>query len=139
GNDHLRIAGDLGDRSKLLYEVIREREHRAVQDLRGPVADTDRVAIAGSAGEPPDADRRRSPGYVLDDNRVTELLAHPFRHDARDRICRSPGTIRHDHHDGPRRIGLRPAVARTERERNRARGEKELAASEIHDEALAGR
>jgi hypothetical protein len=138
GNDHLRIAGDLRNRLEILHQVIRQSKHRAVQDLRGPVADADRVAIAGGTGDAPDADCRRRPGDVLDDDRLTERLAHPLGHDARDRIGRPTGTVRHDHHDRPRRIGVRPAVARTEQERHRTRGEKELTASEIHGEALAG-
>src|SRR5262249_57495529 len=72
------------------------------------VSQPGRVAVGRGGSDPANPNRARSAGHVLDDDRLTERLAHALGHDAADRIGRAARSKRDEQRDRPRRIRLSP-------------------------------
>ena len=106
-DDQHRLGRDQADRLEICPHVELERKDSAVQDMRDPSADVERVSIGCRAGEPGDADIASTATHVFNDDGLTERCPHTFGQDPRDRIQCAAGRERHDHCNGSRRIGLR--------------------------------
>ena len=120
-DSELRIGRDQRDRLEIVQHVVWQLVDRAVDHMRAPMADTDRVAVGRGARDASDADRARRSGCVLDDDGLAERRPHPLAHDPRDRIGRAARGERHDQRDRARRIGLRPRKARHSGQRDSTR------------------
>jgi hypothetical protein len=107
----LRIGRDQRDRLEIVQHVVWQLIDRAVDYVRAPMADADRVAVGLGTGDPSDADRARRSGCILDDDGLTERRPHPLAHDACNRIGRAARGERYHQGDRARRIGLRPRDA----------------------------
>jgi hypothetical protein len=80
-----------------------------------------------------DTDVAARAGHVLDDDRLPERGPHALAEEARDRVGRPAGRIRHDHRDRTRGIGLGRRDPRHDRERGSARCQMEkLSAGKFH-------
>ena len=64
-----------------------------------PLADVDRVAIGGRAGDAPDRDAATGAADVFDDDRLPERRPHVFGQDARGDIGRAARRKRNDERD----------------------------------------
>ena len=95
--------------------------------MRAPVPDAQRVAVARRLRHAPDADIAAGAGHVLDHDRLPERAAHALGEQARDRVGRPAGRIRHDDGDRAVREGLRACEAR-ERRHDQSAGGKVTAA-----------
>ena len=107
GDDQERLGRDQRNGLEILQQVELERIDRAARDVGPPLADADRVAVGRRARDTADTDGAARTGDVLDDDGLAEGGAHALGHDARDHVRRAAAGERHDHGDGPRRIGLR--------------------------------
>src|SRR5262249_27561500 len=128
------------DRLEVLLHVVWESVDRAVNDVRIPVANNQRVSVRRGTGEPTDANASIRARHILDDNRLTERRSKTFANHAPEQI-REPATRqRHDNRNWPGRIGLRPSNTRRGRERGSARCEMEkISAGKFHfDPSLFG-
>ena len=72
GNGRERNGFEIGDR------IVGKRVNRGVDNLRGPGAVKERIAVAFRPGDPAHPDRPGSSCDVLDDNGLTESCAHAF-------------------------------------------------------------
>jgi hypothetical protein len=107
GHDQRRIADDLRNRIHGRVDVVRQRQHSAVQHVRRPGAETDRVTVGRGADGPADSDRTRCARDIFDDDRLTQRIAHPLRENAGDRIGGAAGAVGNDDCDRADRKGLR--------------------------------
>jgi hypothetical protein len=106
-DDELRIGRQQRDRIEVFQEIIGERIDRAVDDMRAPVADAERVAVGRRAHDTSNRDRARGAGRVLDHDGLSERAAHALAENARDRVGRAAGREWHDQCDRTGRIRLR--------------------------------
>jgi hypothetical protein len=101
------------------------------------VPDAQRITIASRAGDPADTDVAARTSHVLDDDRLPERGPHALAEEARNRVGRPAGGIRHDHREGTRGIGLGPRDPRHDRKRCSARCQLEnLTTREFHSVRL---
>ena len=70
GDDEERLGGDQRHRLEVVQQVVGEREDRGVQDVRGPAAENERVAVGRRAGDPADAEIAGGAANVFDDDRI---------------------------------------------------------------------
>jgi hypothetical protein len=68
GDDQPRIAGQKGDRLKILQQVVGKRVERAIQDMCAPLPAADRIAIGRRACDPADTDIACGATHVLDND-----------------------------------------------------------------------
>ena len=106
-HDDVRVARQARDRLEILQHVVGQRVDRAVDHVRGPVADADGVAVGSGAHGAADPDGAGRAGDVLDDDRLAERLAHRLGERACQRIDRTARAERHDQGDRMGRIRLR--------------------------------
>src|SRR5258708_14934193 len=95
---------------------------RPVRHVGAPMADADRVAVGRGADDPSAAARAAGAGDVLDDDGLAQEGTDALGHDSPDRVSRTARRKRHDHHDGPRWIGLRLGDAGAARDRRKYGG-----------------
>ena len=98
------LPGNCAIGSKSLEEIVRQRVDRAVDHMRAPVADAERVAVRCRFRDTADADRAGGAGDVFDDDVLPERAAHMLGHHAAHHVGRAAGGERHHHGDRPRRI-----------------------------------
>ena len=119
GDDPDRRVGDQRDRREIVYHVVGEIHRRGVEHVGLHVADADRVSVGRRLRNTADADAAAGAGDVLDDQRLAEAHLHPFGQDARERVGRPAGRIRHHERDRARRIDLRVSGAHADEAENR--------------------
>ena len=94
GNDHHRVACDLGNRFKVLHQIKIQRIDRAIDHMRSEMADAQRVAIRCRMHGAANADRSACPGHVLNQDWLSQRLAHAFPKDARQCVGWTAGRRR---------------------------------------------
>ena len=71
-----RVAGQQRDRLEVAEQIIRQLVDRAVDDMRAPVAEAERVAVGAAPRDAADADGAGGAGDILDDDVLSERTAH---------------------------------------------------------------
>jgi hypothetical protein len=105
---HHRVGAAHADRLEVLLAVVGQRlVERDVDRERAHVGEQQRVAVGRRLGRLVDADRATGAADILDDELLTERLAHALAQHAGQSIGRPAGGERDDHRDGLGRIGLR--------------------------------
>jgi hypothetical protein len=138
GNDQLRAVRDQRHGFEIGQQVVGQRIDRAVDDVRAPMPDAQRIAVARRASDPADGDVAARAGNVLDDDRLSERGPHALAEDARDGVGRPASRKRHDHRDGTCGISLRQRKSRHDRERGSPRCQTEKSTTrEFHNVPLA--
>src|SRR5690348_16086637 len=90
-----------------------QRVDGAVDDVRTPMADADRVTIRCRMGDSPNPDGTVRTRDVFDDDRLTKRASHALRHDTGDGVSRPARRKGNDDRDWTRRIDLRRCAADT--------------------------
>ena len=96
--------GNERNRRKILDDVVGQRINGAVDNMRAPNAEAERVSVRRRACDPADANAPRRAAHVLDDDRLTQRHLHVLGDDAGDRVERSAGGGRYDDLNWSRRI-----------------------------------
>ncbi len=99
-DDGRRRHRDHADRHEVFVPVAQVLDQHAVGDDAGP-ADQERVTIGRSLCDRRRADHRAGARAVLNDDRLTEVLARRLGRDACDQIVGATRTERHDPADRP--------------------------------------
>ena len=132
--DHqIRVAGNQRDRLEILEHVVGERIDRAVDDVRAPVAEAQRVAVRRCTRDAAMGDAAGGAAVVLDDDGGAERHAHALGDDAPDGVGRAAGGGTDHNGDRPRRIGLGLRDARRGRQHGgTGRQTQKTAARNVH-------
>ena len=112
-----RIGRQLRDRLEIAQQIVGQRVDRAVDHVRAPVADAQRVAVGCRFRDAADADAAGGAGDVFDDDILPERAAHMLGHQAPHHVGRAAGGERHHHGDRPRRIIVGGSRQRSRRSR----------------------
>ena len=107
GKDQERLGRDHADRFEVGDEIVFERIDRAIDDVRRPVTDAERIAVARRLRDAADADAAACAGHILHHHRLAERAAHVLGEHSRTGVARAAGGKRHDHGDRPRGERLR--------------------------------
>src|ERR1700738_5516382 len=75
-NDHLRVVGEQRDRFEIIQHIVLECIDCSDDDVRGPNANDEGVAIGRCASNPTSADAPARSGHVLDHNSLAERSPH---------------------------------------------------------------
>jgi hypothetical protein len=107
---------------QVVQQIVPQRIHRAIDDMRAPVADAESVSVGRRVNCTANTDATASPGDVLDDDWLIEALAHGSSNGASDRVRGAAGRERDDECDPMDRVFCRNS-GRAKRDRNHCSGE----------------